>query len=557
MPTITLQVGQCGNQLGEELWGIFGSSCCGRYASNSSHSHQYPYIPTGISHRGAGSLLLSGPSALQSYEDSAFFRRSSSGHRLARCVLVDTEPKVVNAVLAADTSKFFQRSSCFLGQSGRGNNWAYGYSSNVDRIATPQTSDSSPSQPASDQGAAAIRRSTSYNSSPDRRTSERGSARPSSAAPAAWRVDAHVQDPSGVEFRMIEDVFDGIRKEAEHCDTAPDFLMLHSLGGGSGSGMGSRMAEHLREEHPRNILASAAIAPGGGPGDAAMQGINSVLALSFLQAYADVIMLFSNSDWMAGNGGSGGSSGASGTAGGGGGGAAAGVRRRSIRDMNEDIAACIAGAVWPLSSRDACGGTSRLRDMVCNVAPDGALKMVEVRTAWVQANTPIAAIWPTAARAVASLFPRPAATTYPGLPRPDMSGSLLLARGFTEPHDTGVASFIKACGGRGSFVDQDLPDCGVQLRCGTATLSHDTSPGISSKRVAGARGTPSLTAVSNRSNCISTISAAAERVVRTVEAGAYMHWYEKYGCSRDAISYAAEQLQDVADSYRLLHGHTG
>jgi len=30
-------------------------------------------------------------------------------------------------------------------------------------------------------------------------------------------------------------------------DGAPDFLMLHSLGGGSGSGLGSRILEHLRE----------------------------------------------------------------------------------------------------------------------------------------------------------------------------------------------------------------------------------------------------------------------------------------------------------------------
>lgn len=254
---------------------------------------------------------------------------------------------MVNAVLAADSSKFFQRSSCFLGQSGRGNNWAYGYSSKSERSTAPRSSVSAPAQPLSGQGSPAMRRSTS----------ERGSARPGSAS-SQWRVDAHVNDPGQLEFQVIEDVYEGIRREAEHCDTAPDFLMLHSLGGGSGSGMGSRLAEHLREEFPRNIIASAAITPGGGAGDAAMQSINSVLALSFLQAYADIIMLFSNSDWMGDTGSSGSRSG------GGGSSPASGVRKRSIKDMNEDIAACVAGAVWPLHSRDACGGTSRLRDLV-------------------------------------------------------------------------------------------------------------------------------------------------------------------------------------------------
>ncbi|GFH20266.1 tubulin gamma chain [Haematococcus lacustris] len=38
-----------------------------------------------------------------------------------------------------------------------------------------------------------------------------------------------------------------IRQEAEEADGAPNFLLLHSLGGGSGSGLGSRLLEHLRE----------------------------------------------------------------------------------------------------------------------------------------------------------------------------------------------------------------------------------------------------------------------------------------------------------------------
>ncbi len=42
-------------------------------------------------------------------------------------------------------------------------------------------------------------------------------------------------------------LFSGIRHEAEAADGAPDFLLLHSLGGGSGSGLGSRILEHLRD----------------------------------------------------------------------------------------------------------------------------------------------------------------------------------------------------------------------------------------------------------------------------------------------------------------------
>ena len=56
-----------------------------------------------------------------------------------------------------------------------------------------------------------------------------------------------MEDPSTVEFRLLEGVVEGLRREAEAADGAPDFLLLHSLGGGSGSGLGSRILEHVRE----------------------------------------------------------------------------------------------------------------------------------------------------------------------------------------------------------------------------------------------------------------------------------------------------------------------
>ena len=87
----------------------------------------------------------------------------------------------------------------------------------------------------------------------------------------------------------------GIRQECEECDGAPDFLLLHSLGGGSGSGLGSRLMEGLREEYPLNHIATVSVAPRAA-GDSPMQSLNSVMALSFLQAYADVVMMFSNQD---------------------------------------------------------------------------------------------------------------------------------------------------------------------------------------------------------------------------------------------------------------------
>lgn len=60
-----------------------------------------------------------------------------------------------------------------------------------------------------------------------------------------FNVHHHVSHFLAFTFNTC-DACAGIRKECEAVDGAPDFLMLHSLGGGSGSGLGSRILEHLR-----------------------------------------------------------------------------------------------------------------------------------------------------------------------------------------------------------------------------------------------------------------------------------------------------------------------
>ena len=52
-----------------------------------------------------------------------------------------------------------------------------------------------------------------------------------------------------------------MRKEVEDCDTLQGFQMTHSLGGGTGSGMGTLILSKLREEFPDRIISSYAVIP--------------------------------------------------------------------------------------------------------------------------------------------------------------------------------------------------------------------------------------------------------------------------------------------------------
>ena len=53
---------------------------------------------------------------------------------------------------------------------------------------------------------------------------------------------------------LIDAVLDVVRKEAEGCDCLQGFTMTHSLGGGTGSGMGTLLISKIREEYPDRVM---------------------------------------------------------------------------------------------------------------------------------------------------------------------------------------------------------------------------------------------------------------------------------------------------------------
>ena len=53
---------------------------------------------------------------------------------------------------------------------------------------------------------------------------------------------------------LIDSVLDVVRKEAESCDCLQGFQLNHSLGGGSGSGMGTLLISKIREEYPDRLM---------------------------------------------------------------------------------------------------------------------------------------------------------------------------------------------------------------------------------------------------------------------------------------------------------------
>jgi tubulin beta len=77
-----------------------------------------------------------------------------------------------------------------------------------------------------------------------------------SGAGKNWAKGYHTE---GAE--LMESLFDVVRLEAEGCDRLQGFQMTHSLGGGTGSGMGALLIDTIRDEYPDRIMNTYSVIP--------------------------------------------------------------------------------------------------------------------------------------------------------------------------------------------------------------------------------------------------------------------------------------------------------
>ncbi|TNV79486.1 hypothetical protein FGO68_gene6345 [Halteria grandinella] len=204
MSTVLLHVGQAGNQIGQELWTL---------------------------------LLEESP-----MKEDIFFDKFTNK---ARAVLVDSEPKVVKHIMEDKNISFiFDQQNLQYTQSGRGNNWALGYS-------------------------------------------------------ATYRepTDPHIGAGADESMPLYERALEALRKEAEKADYFLGVMLVHSLAGGTGSGLGSRLIESYRDTFGKAYLATTSVWPHSS-GETPLQHYNTCFSMSRLQENADAVLLFQNETIM-------------------------------------------------------------------------------------------------------------------------------------------------------------------------------------------------------------------------------------------------------------------
>jgi tubulin beta len=229
-----IQGGQCGDQIGSKFWEVV---CDG-----------HGIDPTG---------QYVGTSDLQLGRLNVYYSEASCGRFVPRAVLMDLEPGTMDAVRTGPYGQIFRPDNFVFGQSGAGNNWAKGHYT------------------------------------------------------------------EGAE--LIDSVLDVVRKEAENCDclqgtsfVRPDlptsygflvrllsvcltsstpwlgFQVCHSLGGGTGSGMGTLLISKIREEFPDRMMLTFSVFPSPKVSDTVVKPYNATLSVHQLVENADECMVLDN-----------------------------------------------------------------------------------------------------------------------------------------------------------------------------------------------------------------------------------------------------------------------
>ncbi|KAI8802648.1 Tubulin/FtsZ, GTPase domain-containing protein [Cladochytrium replicatum] len=202
---ITLQVGQCGNQIGQVFW----QQLCAEHGIR----------PDGI---------LEDFATETGDRKDVFFYQADDEHYIPRSILLDLEPRVINNIMASPYANLFNPENVFMSQDGggAGNNWAYGYS----------------------QGE-----------------------------------------------KVHEEIIEMIDREADGSDSLEGFMLLHSIAGGTGSGLGSYLLETLNDRYPKKLIQTYSVFPNSEEtSDVVVQPYNSMLTLKRLTTCADSVVVLDN-----------------------------------------------------------------------------------------------------------------------------------------------------------------------------------------------------------------------------------------------------------------------
>jgi tubulin gamma len=206
-----------------------------------------------------------------------FFYQADDEHYIPRAILIDLEPRVrfwatargninserlhawqvINNILASPFANLYNPENIFMSKDGggAGNNWAQGYSTGEKLYEDIMEM---------------VDREAEGSDSLEVRTAFYISSRPFAISERA-------------EWYNIRGVV-----------SVQGFMLLHSIAGGTGSGLGSFVLERLNDKFPKKLVQTYSVFPNAQEGDVVVQPYNALLTLKRLANHADSVVVLDN-----------------------------------------------------------------------------------------------------------------------------------------------------------------------------------------------------------------------------------------------------------------------
>lgn len=518
--SVLVHIGQCGNQVGGAYWRLaqdeFGPPSASA-AKKATRERATAAAPHGAGAVGSSAWLQ------QQFFHLAVIGNNPRAQSKARCIVVDSEPKVVQSIWNQDgggsnTSSGVTPAHVHVEHAGRGNNWAMGYNfQQYHRNVLPSTT-----------------------------------------TPA---VKVYENED---RLELMELVMDSLQKEIERVDCYQGVVLTHSMGGGTGAGLGCRVIECIRDTYAKSYLVTLSIAPSFQCGDTPLQNYNAAFTFSHLQQYADCVIFKDNDDllrtagyWKAAQ-----TSAASASP--------TSKPRISLAELNQIAAADLAGLLFPVvpvKSKTSSFAVARPFDFgafIQEACPMPCIKFVDVRTGILRdrmagktANAPgahnsiphaitMSGVWPESGdqdeadsmqvkltRQTLQAFRRPSSISRSTI------ASWAMIRGVQNSIDSAFATTRMLA----VAVDTAFPRVGWNTASRCAAQYSSESPFVSRG------GRHSVTVCVNNGHVVPSVRHVLQRAQAQFRANAYTHWYKQHGLEDEAFQTAFENCNQLICEY--------
>ncbi|EER27160.1 Tubulin/FtsZ family protein [Coccidioides posadasii C735 delta SOWgp] len=174
-----------------------------------------------------------------------FFYQSDDTRYIPRAILLDLEPRVLNSIQTGPYSNIYNPENFFVGKQGigAGNNWAAGYSTG--ETVHEEVFD---------------------------------------------MIDREADGSDSLEVRIkLPEVIPSLCLQDEQ-----GFMLLHSIAGGTGSGLGSFLLERMNDRFPKKLIHTYSVFPDTQAADVVVNPYNSLLAMRRLTQNADSVVVLDN-----------------------------------------------------------------------------------------------------------------------------------------------------------------------------------------------------------------------------------------------------------------------